>query len=277
MDDADLNLALRAVLFGAVGTAGQRCTTTRRLFLQRNIAPAMTEALVKAYRQVPIGDPLDGKTLMGPLVNARAVEDMMRGLRTVREQGGEVIYGGRRREGCFVEPTLAYAGKGRIISKEVDISYLICETERELREDVPPAVRLELQLTPGLPPLAADPSQLQQLVIDLVKNAREAIEPGEPGTITVRAGIREIVPADIRAHEEIEPGAYVEIEVRDTGCGMDEATMARIFDPFFTTKFPGRGLGLAAVSGIARSHGGVVRVNSTPGHGSSFQVLLPAR
>ena len=109
MDDADLDLALRAVLFGAVGTAGQRCTTTRRLFLQRKIAPAMTDALVKAYRQVPIGDPLDGGTLMGPLVNARAVEDMMRGLETVREQGGEVIYGGRAVRGVLRG---AHAGKG---------------------------------------------------------------------------------------------------------------------------------------------------------------------
>ncbi len=128
MDDADLDLALRAVLFGAVGTAGQRCTTTRRLFLQRKIAPAMTEALVKAYRQVPIGDPLDGKTLMGPLVNARAVEDMMRGLRTVREQGGEVIYGGRRREGCFVEPTLVKAPPDMPVLREeifAPILYLI--------------------------------------------------------------------------------------------------------------------------------------------------------
>ena len=81
MDDANLDLVLRAVLFGAVGTAGQRCTTTRRLFLQRGIAPRITEALVRAYGQVRIGDPLDEHTLMGPLINRRAVEDMMDGLR----------------------------------------------------------------------------------------------------------------------------------------------------------------------------------------------------
>jgi aldehyde dehydrogenase (NAD+) len=106
MDDADPELVLRAVLFGAAGTAGQRCTTTRRLFLQRGIAPRMVEALVAAYRQIPIGDPLDPATLMGPLVNEAAVEDMMRGLEMIRSQGGEVIYGGRRLGGCFVEPTL---------------------------------------------------------------------------------------------------------------------------------------------------------------------------
>src|SRR5579871_6118196 len=91
MDDANFDLALRAVLFGAVGTAGQRCTTTRRLFLQRGIAGKITEALTRAYRQVRIGNPLDEHTLMGPLVNQRAVEDMMAGLETVREQGGRVL------------------------------------------------------------------------------------------------------------------------------------------------------------------------------------------
>src|ERR1700690_1392480 len=84
MDDANFDLALRAVLFGAVGTAGQRCTTTRRLFLQKGIAGRMTDALVAAYKQVAIGDPLDPPTLMGPLVNQRAVEDMMEGLDTLR-------------------------------------------------------------------------------------------------------------------------------------------------------------------------------------------------
>jgi aldehyde dehydrogenase (NAD+) len=109
MDDANFDLALRAVLFGAVGTAGQRCTTTRRLFLQKGIAGRMTDALVRAYKQVAIGNPLDPHTLMGPLVNTRAVEDMMEGLETIRRQGGEVIYGGGRLGGCFVEPALVKA------------------------------------------------------------------------------------------------------------------------------------------------------------------------
>jgi aldehyde dehydrogenase (NAD+) len=81
-------------LFGAVGTAGQRCTTTRRLFLQRGIAAKMTAALVNAYRQVKIGDPMEEGTLMGPLVNRRAVDDMMDGIGRIREQGGEILYGG---------------------------------------------------------------------------------------------------------------------------------------------------------------------------------------
>jgi aldehyde dehydrogenase (NAD+) len=106
MDDCNTDLLLRAVLFGAVGTAGQRCTTTRRLFLQRGIASKMTAALVNAYRQVKIGNPVEERTLMGPLVNRRAVDDMMDGIRRIREQGGEILTGGGHLTGCFVEPTL---------------------------------------------------------------------------------------------------------------------------------------------------------------------------
>jgi aldehyde dehydrogenase (NAD+) len=112
MDDANLDLALRAILFGAIGTAGQRCTTIRRLFLQKGIAKEMTDRLTAAYRQVRIGDPLDESVLMGPLVNRKAVEEMQRGLDTIRSQGGEILCGGKaldRPGGCFVEPALVRA------------------------------------------------------------------------------------------------------------------------------------------------------------------------
>ena len=106
MDDANPDLLLRAVLFGAIGTSGQRCTTTRRLFLQRGIAPRITKALLAAYRQVRIGDPLQESTVMGPLVNRRAVDDMTAGLETIRAQGGEILCGGRDMGGCFVQPAI---------------------------------------------------------------------------------------------------------------------------------------------------------------------------
>ncbi len=128
MDDAAPDLVLRAVLFGAVGTAGQRCTTTRRLFLQSGIAPRLTEALRDAYRQVRIGDPMEEGTLMGPLVNRRAVDDMMDGIRRIQEQGGEILAGGRRKMGCFVEPTLVRAKPEMPILKEeifAPILYLV--------------------------------------------------------------------------------------------------------------------------------------------------------
>jgi aldehyde dehydrogenase (NAD+) len=128
MDDANLDLALRAVVFGSVGTAGQRCTTTRRLFLERGIAARMTEALIAAYKQVKIGNPMDDATVMGPLVSRDAVSDMLRGLETIQQQGGEILYGGRHLGGCFVEPALVRAKPGMpIIHEEIfaPILYLI--------------------------------------------------------------------------------------------------------------------------------------------------------
>jgi aldehyde dehydrogenase (NAD+) len=118
MDDADPDLVMRAVLFGAVGTAGQRCTTTRRLFLHKNIAAKTIDRLIAAYKQVPIGDPMEPGTLMGPLIDRESVEHMMRGLERIREQGGEIVYGGERLHGNFVRPALVKAHRGMAILKE---------------------------------------------------------------------------------------------------------------------------------------------------------------
>jgi aldehyde dehydrogenase (NAD+) len=132
MDDADPDLVVRAVLFGAVGTAGQRCTSIRRLFLQKNIAPKITERLIAAYRQIPIGDPMEPGTQMGPLIDDTSVDQMMHGLERIREQGGTVLAGGHRLHGCFVEPAVVKAHPGMPILKEeifAPILYLI-EFER---------------------------------------------------------------------------------------------------------------------------------------------------
>src|SRR4029450_12344606 len=111
MDDADLDLALRAVLFAAVGTAGQRCTTTRRLFLQKGIAAEMKRRLVAAYGSIRIGHPAAPSTLMGPLIDEAAVKGYRHALEQVAKQGGRVLYGGKviDRAGFYVEPTLVEA------------------------------------------------------------------------------------------------------------------------------------------------------------------------
>ncbi len=120
LDDADLELALRAVLFGAVGTAGQRCTSTRRLFLQHGIADRFVDRLVRAFGSVRIGDPLDAETLMGPLVNEQAIEDMMAALARAKAEGGEIVCGGKRleRPGYFVEPTLVRASRHLLVARD---------------------------------------------------------------------------------------------------------------------------------------------------------------
>ncbi|HVO98821.1 MAG TPA: aldehyde dehydrogenase family protein [Bryobacteraceae bacterium] len=120
MDDADPDLVVRAVLFGAVGTAGQRCTTLRRLFLQRSIAPRIIERLTAVYSQVRIGDPSEPETLMGPLIDKDAVAIMMRALDEIREQGGELLTGGERLNTgeCYVTPALVRSHARMPILKE---------------------------------------------------------------------------------------------------------------------------------------------------------------
>ena len=110
-ETADIDMAMRAVLFGAVGTAGQRCTSTRRVLLHKSIAGEFTDKLIAAYKQVRIGDPLDENTLMGPLVNQAAVDDMMNAIEKVKKSGGEILYGGKAIDGpgFFVEPTIVKA------------------------------------------------------------------------------------------------------------------------------------------------------------------------
>jgi aldehyde dehydrogenase (NAD+) len=114
LDDADQELALRAVLFGAVGTAGQRCTTTRRLFLQKGIAGRFADRLVAAYGRIRIGDPLAPDTLCGPLIDADAVATFNDATARIRKEGGEVLCGGKAlaRPGFFVEPTVVRAPLG---------------------------------------------------------------------------------------------------------------------------------------------------------------------
>jgi len=149
MDDANLGLALRAILFAAVGTAGQRCTTLRRLIVQRGIYPKLLERLVKAYRSVSIGDPLEPKTLMGPLVNEAAVADMMDALAKVKEQGGEILVGGNRvnRPGCFVEPTIVKAHQGLAIAEDETFAPILYVYEVESLEE---AVAIHNSVPQGL-------------------------------------------------------------------------------------------------------------------------------
>jgi two-component system CheB/CheR fusion protein len=174
---------------------------------------------------------------------------------------------------------LAYAGKGRFLTEQIGLSGLIREILVLIRTSIPKSVDVKLDLTPDLPPVEADPAQIQQLLMNLVINGAEAIGEGNPGSVEIRTGRRELTGWEVRDNftsEALTPGSYVWLEVKDTGCGMDEATKARIFDPFFTTKLTGRGLGLAAVSGIVKANRGAIRIHSTPGHGTSFYVLFPA-
>jgi len=173
---------------------------------------------------------------------------------------------------------LAYAGKGGYMVQPVAISSVIEGLASVFRASVPKAIDLRYHLAPAVPAIQADEGHLRQIVTDLVINASEAIG-GAAGTIDISTRLMG-VNGDRRrianGFGELLPGRYIVIEVADTGAGMDEHTRARLFDPFFTTKFTGRGLGLAAVAGIVRSHRGAIEVASEPGKGATFRVYLPA-
>ncbi|MCX7819505.1 MAG: PAS domain S-box protein [Kiritimatiellae bacterium] len=183
-----------------------------------------------------------------------------------------------RRAAELCRQMLAYAGRGRFVVEIFDLNRLVDEMLGLLRTTISKRAVLNVHLEPNIPPVRADPSQIRQVVMNLVINASEALGD-RSGTITVRTGVTRCDRAylDQAAFETNLPeGLYVLLEVADTGCGMDPATLGRIFEPFFTTKFAGRGLGLSAVLGIVRAHKGGIKVYSEPGKGSLFKVLLPA-
>ncbi|RMH52311.1 MAG: PAS domain S-box protein [Zetaproteobacteria bacterium] len=172
---------------------------------------------------------------------------------------------------------LAYSGRGRFVTRRLDLSEEVRSMAELLEVSLKKEVGLQMELADDLPPLEADESQLQQLVMNLITNANEAIE-GE-GRIVLRTGCGLFDAAWLAgcvAVERIRPGRYLYLEVEDDGCGMDPATQQRIFDPFFTTKFTGRGLGMSALLGIVRGHDGYIRLDSAPGRGTRITVLLPA-
>lgn len=216
--------------------------------------------------------------LVGIMGNASLASDSLPVDHAVREQLDEIVLAGQKAAN-LTRQMLAYAGKGRFVIQQLDLSTLVRDTERLLRSSLLKNVDLHLNLGSDLPCVEADAGQMQQLIMNLVINAAEAIADGQSGTVSVGTSLQHLDKSVVDSPmggQEITPGNYVALEVQDSGTGMDEATQARIFEPFFTTKFVGRGLGLSAVLGIVRSHKGILKLVSTPGKGTTFQVLLPA-
>ncbi len=174
---------------------------------------------------------------------------------------------------------LAYAGEDPLTLRMVRLSDLLREVEPELAKAIGPGAVLELELAPDLTPIEVDPAQIREAVRQLVTNASEALE-GSFGIITLATGEVEAGPEDFRGavpSEDQAPGCYVFLRVSDTGKGIEERDRPKLFDPFFTTKPGGRGFGLASVLSVVRTHYGAIRVDSEPGAGASFELLLPVK
>jgi CheY-like chemotaxis protein len=186
------------------------------------------------------------------------------------------VLSGVAQAGGLTRQLLAYSGKGRFLLRTLDLNELIRQTTELLRLTLPKKVNLVLHLSPGRLPVTGDDGQLRQVLMNLLINAGEAIG-ARPGTVTVTTTGHDLALDAVSGgvYSPAAPGRFVELVVSDTGCGMDAATQERLFDPFFTTKFTGRGLGMSAVLGIVRGHGGGIRVDSRVGFGTRFTVLLP--
>ncbi len=183
-----------------------------------------------------------------------------------------------RRAAELCKQMLAYSGKGRFVVQRLDLGEVVADTVQLVHPSISKSAMIDYHFAPDLPAISGDATQMRQIIMNLVINASDALGDG-PGVITLRTGAIQADAAylaDTMLSPRTPPGEYVFLEISDTGCGMSSETLSKIFNPFFTTKFTGRGLGLAAVLGIVRGHGGAMKVSSEVGKGSTFRLLLPS-
>jgi signal transduction histidine kinase/CheY-like chemotaxis protein len=211
--------------------------------------------------------------LTGILGNASLLAEI--GRDEDRPFAGEIVLAAER-AADLTRQMLAFAGKGRFVTEFVDLQTIIRENLTLLRASLSRSVTVELDIDRDACLIEADRAQIQQIIMNLLINASEAIGEGA-GKVAIRTGILERAEGrfSTRMQATTPPGNYVLLEIGDNGCGMDSETLRKIFDPFFTTKFAGRGLGLAAVLGIVKGHRGEIEVVSQPGSGTTFKILLP--
>jgi hypothetical protein len=183
------------------------------------------------------------------------------------------VFGGCERIAGLIKHLLAYSRGGRYRSEVIDPAEFIQEALAEFEKQLNLGTRMSYDFSPGLPRISADPIQLRMVVSAIVYNAAEAID--DAGRVEVDLKARDVDAVQSRQQHDMQPGQYVRLRVRDTGKGMDAETLQRIFEPFYTKKFAGRGLGMAAVYGIVKNHGGWIGVDSEPGRGTTVQIYFP--
>jgi hypothetical protein len=187
----------------------------------------------------------------------------------------ELIQSTADRAGRLTRQLLAFSRPQTIEPRVLDLNAVVSGMVPMLRRLIGEPIDLVTLLTPGLGGVTADPAQIEQVILNLVVNARDAMPEG--GRLTLETANRELDAEFVQAHPGAKPGLHVALVVRDTGTGMDATTQAKLFEPFFTTKAPGKGsgIGLATVYGIVKQSGGYIAVDSELGKGATFAVYLP--
>jgi signal transduction histidine kinase len=262
---------LRMALDTIVYAAGRHAMETERTRLEVR--------LQQARRMEKIGTLTSGiahnfnNILGGILGHSEVMEEHLGAdVRLGRNLGA--IRRGAERARDLVEQILVFGQRRDVRRRPLSATGLVAETASLLAVSLPSGIELTIRESQVAAIVSGESAQLQQVILNLCNNAAQAMENG--GRIEITTELREITEARSITHDELHPGRYVCIVVTDSGQGMDQATLARIFEPFFTTRASGNGLGLATVREIVREHGGALNVQSSPGHGSRFEVWLPS-
>lgn len=239
---------------------------------------ALEEQLAQARRLETIGRLAGGiahdfNNLLTPILSYACMLQEGMPAHDPRRGDLEEVIGAAKRARELTQQLLAYARRQTLRLRPFDLNHVVQGMQRLLGQSLKPEVRVEYQLAPGLPQTEGDARQIEQVLLNLVLNAQDAMPSG--GKVEVSTFFRNLE----RDEAEAPAGNYVCLCVRDTGIGMDPLLQTKIFEPFFTTKGLGRGtgLGLASVYGIVRQHEGFITVESSPGKGACFTILLPHR
>jgi signal transduction histidine kinase len=251
----------------------RRSVETERRLLDRRV---YEQQKVESLSVLAGGIAHDFNNLLTGILGNAELLSMNTAERSLLRKSADEILISSQRAADLVAKLLAYAGEGRVMAELVDLDELIRELLDLLQASVAQHCTLEYVSAGPLPRIRADPTQVRQVLLNVIGNASEAVE--DNGRITISGGSETLTSAalnDMTLSVDATPGRFAFLEIKDTGPGMDSATMARIFDPFFSTKPSARGLGLAAVQGIVRSHKGALRVSSAPGDGATFKVWFP--
>jgi signal transduction histidine kinase/CheY-like chemotaxis protein len=261
---------LRMALDTIVYTVGRNAMETERARLEARLQQArrmekigtLTSGIAHNFNNI-LGGILGHSEVMeehlGPDVRlGRNLGAIRRGAERARDLVDQILVFGQRRD-----------ARRRPLSADA----LVAETASLLSVSLPRGIELSIQESQVAALVSGESAQLQQVILNLCNNAAQAMENG--GRIEIATELRQVAEVHALTHDELHPGRYVCIIVKDSGHGMDQATLARIFEPFFTTRASGNGLGLATVREIVRDHGGAINVESSPGCGSRFEVWLP--
>ncbi len=257
---------------GRVASTG----TIRSLAERRRLEEQLRQAQkIEALGQLSGGVAHDfNNLLMAMMGSVELLQRRLAGDDAMREEL-ETILRSCRRAGELTRGLLAFARRQVLEAVDLDLNQVVAQMVPVLRRVIPENIVIDVTPGAGLGTVRADRGQMDQILMNLAVNGRDAMPAG--GSITIRTANASIGEPYQALHPWARPGEYVLLSVRDTGVGMDEVTLAHAFEPFFTTKGPGRGtgLGLAVVYGIVKQHGGMIDVSSGPGHGATFEIYLP--